>query len=200
MKYIPLLLISILCMACNDTQKKEVEVISDSKSVEHEQTELKDLSRDKYSTLFKDYNCDISIEEIAKLLNVPITDIEMPSKINNGKKCVVRYSRNGTYESNLTWGSVPASKKGNLEALNKALKYKEDGVTILGSDIVIAETEDCFLLRTPVNGRITIRSTNNDGAFQLFYGSRGKRTKEQHEEMKVKMTYLANYLLKKHRK
>jgi hypothetical protein len=200
MKYIALLLISILCMACNDTQKEEVEVISESESVEHEQTELKDLSGDKYSTLFVDYKCDLSIEEIAKLLNVPITDIEMPSNINDGKKCVVRYSRNGTYESNLTWSSVPSSKEGNIEAINKALKYKEEGVTILGSDIVIAETEDCYLLRTPVNGRITISSAKNDGAFQLFYGSKGKRTKEQHEEMKVKMTYLANYLLKKHRK
>jgi hypothetical protein len=187
-------------MACNGKQKKEAKTISDSKSEDKEQTELKDLSTDNYSTLFMDYKCDISIEEIAKLLNVPITDIEMPSNINNGKKCVVRYSRKGIYESNLTWGSVPASKKGTIKAINKALKYKEEGVSILGSDIVIAETEDCYLLRTPVNGRITIRSENNDGAFQIFYGSKGKRTKVQHEEMKVKMTYLANYLLKKHRK
>jgi hypothetical protein len=200
MKYIPLILISILCLACNGTQKEEAKVISDSKSVEQEQTELKDLSTGNYSTLFINYNCDQNIEEIAELLNVPISDIEMPSNINNGENCVVRYSRNGTYESNLRWGSVPATKKGTEEAINRALKYKKDGVSILGSDILMAETKDCYLLRTPVNGRITIRSENNDGAFQLFYGPKGKRTKEQHEEMKVKMTYLANYMLKRHRK
>lgn len=202
MKYIPILIVFGLLMACNNVQKKEAENVSDSKSefLEHEKAETIQLPTDNYSTLLIDYECDMSLEEIAKFLKVPLADLEMPSNINNDKKCVVRYSRNGTYESNLTWGNVPASKQGNKKAITKALKDKEGNVSILGSDIIIAETGDSYLLRTPINGRISIRNANYDSAFQLFYGSKGKRTEEQHEEMKVKITELANYLLKKHRK
>ncbi len=61
MKYIPLILISILCLACNGTQKEEAKVISDSKSVDQDQTELKDTSTGNYPTLFINDKGDLNI-------------------------------------------------------------------------------------------------------------------------------------------
>ena len=199
MKHIPLLLVLSLFIGCNTATKKEVTSTIESKS-ETVEEELNTKVLGDYTSLFTAYQCDIGIEEISKILNVPIADLEMPSHLNNSKNCGLRYSRSGTYESNLTWGIVKATKEGNKKAIAKALKDREENVSVLGSDIIIAETGDCYLLRTPINGRITIRNANYENAFQLFYGSKSRRSKEQHDELKVKMTKLANYLLKKYRK
>jgi len=72
----------------------------------------------------------------------------------------------------------------------------------MGMDIQLAETEDSYIAYQPGQGRILIYNENYDQAFLIRYGLRNAnndRTKEQHEALRLKMTDLANYLLKKHR-
>jgi len=106
-------------------------------------------------------------------------------------------------ESAISWGSYPTSKAQNKKEITGYLERKEEGLKIMGMDIELAATKDCYIAYQPAHGRIIIYNEHYDHAFLFNYGQKNantNRTKEQHEELRLKMTNLANYLLKKHKK
>ena len=202
-KFISLLLIGLL-LACNTTTKKETQNTDDPNPGAIAQKER--LAFADYSTLLIDYECTISISELAKAIDVPDTALSL-SKYPEEGKCnfIIKGFGKNTLggESEISWGSYPTSKAQNKKEIASYLERKEDGLKIMGMDIQLAETNDCYIAYQPAHGRIIIYNEHYDHAFLLTYGQRNantNRTKEQHEALRFKMTTLANYLLKKHRK
>ncbi len=200
MKYLIILLTCGLLLGCNTAAKKEA-TITKEKQEATDNKEAKKVSKvGDYSNLFLNYSCDMTIEEVAQVLELPIADLKMEPALNSSPSCSVRYSPNGTYQTNLSWSMIPsATKAGNKKAIDKELKDKEKGSNPF-TDITLSETGDCYFKCIPMRGRIQIYNEYQDGSFGLIYGNRGNRTEEEHQQMREKMTRLANYLLKKHRK
>lgn len=200
------LLLFCLLTACNENVKKENQSEPETMQVTKEKTETNVMKSGNYSTLLTNFNCDIEISELAGVLKVPESDLSLSDNVRQNK-CA--FSLNGygkntlDGDSRISWSAVPSSKKQNKKEIASYLKRKEEGLKIMGMDIELAETGDCYLAYQPAHGRIIIYNENYDQAFLIHYGFRSAntdRTKKQHEELRLKMTDLANYLLKKHRK
>lgn len=194
------LMLMSLFLACSTSPQTEANPPtsqSESPAMPEETTESKPSA--DYSSLFLNYQCDLTLEEVAEILELPIADLKMEPSLNTGAACIVSYSRNGTYECELSWGKAPSTQSGNKKAIAKALRDKEKGSSPY-TDITLSEAGDCYLQHIPMRGRIQIRNEDQEGSFGLIYGNRGKRSDEQHAEMRAKMTRMANYLLEKHRK
>ncbi len=206
MKNIPLLVLLSLLVACNQKVKKETSSESDSMIVSQEKEVNKSMESGDYITLLTNFNCSMDISELAKVLEVPEADLSIPdTAIPN--KCLFSLKGFGVNVldggSRLLWGPLPSSKSQNKKEISSYLKRKKEGLKIMGMDIVLAKTGDCYLAYQPAHGRLIIYNENYDQAFLINYGRRNAntdRTEEQHEELKLKMTDLANYLIKKHRK
>ncbi|WP_430428176.1 hypothetical protein [Maribacter litoralis] len=195
-----------LLIACNDTPKKQDTSESDSKQVSSEKVESSSNTSGDYSSLYNNDDCDMSIAELAEVLKVPESNLEMLDKIGENK-CSFDLKGFGTNtldgDSRISWRSTPSSKKQNKKEIARYLERKEAGLKIMGMDIQLAETGDCYIAQQPAHGRIIIYNENYDQALLMHYGIKSAntdRTKEQHEELRLKMTDLANYLLQKHRK
>lgn len=199
MKIIYILFTSFFITACSVAPETETTTHSEIKTELAVDKQAPPTPSADYSSLLVDYECDMNKNEIAERLGIPVADLELES-LPGSKKCNYRYLRNGTYESNLNWGAVPSSKEANEKIITKALKDKQDNSAALGNDIVLAATGDCYLKFIPIHGRIHILSENHEGSFQIFYGSKARRTQEQQDEWKAKMTDFANDLLAKHRR
>lgn len=192
------LVLSVL-FACNPTTKKASDSSSTTEVIQKKELTFNTSDSGDYSTLLNNYECDMTSVEIAEVLKVKEGDIKLDLQDFN-TKCYAQLSGYGDTATTLSWGTVPSSKKGNKKAIAEYLKDKKNGEAVMGMDIELAETGDCYLTYQPLHGRMLIYNENYEQAFLLSYGLRGKRTKEQHEELKEKMTDLANYLLKKHQK
>ncbi|WP_157486425.1 hypothetical protein [Maribacter forsetii] len=195
-----------LLIACNDSPKKQDTSEPDSKQVLSEKVESSSNTSGDYSSLYNNDDCDMSIAELAEVLKVPESNLEMLDKIGENK-CSFDLKGFGTNtldgDSRISWRSTPSSKKQNKKEIASYLERKEAGLKIMGMDIELAETGDCYIAQQPAHGRIIIYNENYDQALLMHYGIKSAntdRTKEQHEELRLKMTDLANYLLQKHRK
>jgi len=195
-----------LLIACNDTPKKQDTSEPDSKQVSSEKVESSSNTSGDYSSLYNNDDCDMSIAELAEVLKVPESNLDMVDKIGENK-CSFDLKGFGTNtldgDSRIAWRSTPSSKKQNKKEIASYLERKEAGLKIMGMDIELAETGDSYIAQQPAHGRIIIYNENYDQALLMHYGIKSAntdRTKEQHEELRLKMTDLANYLLQKHRK
>ena len=206
MKHTIAVLFLFLFIACTETPKKQSASESDSVSASSKQEENSSNSLGNYNSLFNNNDCDMSIAELAEVLKVPESNLNKLDKIG-GNKCSFDLKGFGTNtldgDSRISWRSTPSSKKQNKKEIASYLERKEAGLKIMGMDIELAETGDCYIAQQPAHGRIIIYNENYDHAFLIHYGiksANNDRTKEQHEELRLKMTDLANYLLQKHRK
>ncbi len=206
MKKIIVFLALLLSVACNTATKKETQNTDEPQANPTAQKEKTSLASADYSTLLIDYECDMNISELAEVLNVPNTDLSL-SKYPQEGKCnftIKGFGKNTLGDdSSISWGSYPTSKAQNKKEIAGYLERKEEGLKIMGMDIQLAETNDCYIAYQPAHGRIIIYNEHYDHAFLFTYGQKNantNRTKEQHEALRLKMTALANYLLKKHRK
>lgn len=202
-KNIYILFLSLI-FACNTTTQKADKDKVQTKNKKEVTNIIK--SSGNYSSLLEHYECDMESSEVAKILGVSEENVTT-KKYSSNKKCYFNLSGYGSSSSQISWGIVPATKKGNKKRINN---YLNDKKTLsksirkkIGTDFELAETGDCYLSQQSMHGRIIIYNEYYDSAFMLSYGNRNAnnaRTKEQQEELKQKMTDLANYLLKKHRK
>ncbi|WP_405399738.1 hypothetical protein [Maribacter sp. Asnod2-G09] len=206
MKHTIALLFIFLFIACTETPKKQNTSEPDSVSASSKQEENSSNTSGDYNSLFNNNDCDMSIAELAEVLKVPESNLNKLDKIG-GNKCSFDLKGFGTNtldgDSRISWRSTPSSKKQNKKEIASYLERKEAGLKIMGMDIELAETGDCYIAQQPAHGRIIIYNENYDEAFLIHYGIKSantNRTKEQHEELRLKMTDLANYLLQKHRK
>ena len=194
-----------LFIACNENPKKAQISKPDTVQVLSKQVETNTMKSGDYSTLLVDYTCDLGIAEVAKVFNVPESELRIS---DNVRKNACSFDLNGYSENEIrgstqiSWGPVQTSKAQNKKEIKGFLERKEEGVSIMGMDIQLADTGDCYLAYLPVKGRLVIYNENYDKAFIMNYGTKNsyQRTPEKHEELRLKMTDLANYLLKKHRK
>jgi len=200
MKKLMHLILLCLFTACNLSSNKNI------KSTASKANEAKVLKSGDYTTFLNNYTCDIELAEMAEVLDVPLTDLSFSDDTISGK-CTFNlkgFGKNSiSGESRLLWGPAPSSKRQNKKEIAGYLERKKEGQKIMGMDIVLAETGDCYLAYQPAYGMLTIYNENHDHTFIINYGRRSvntDRTKEQHEALKNKMTDLANYLLQKHRK
>ncbi|WP_157483728.1 hypothetical protein [Maribacter hydrothermalis] len=201
------LLFLSLVIACNESPKKEGVSKTDTvQQVSLEKEENNAMTSGDYSSLLTDYKCDMRISEVAEVLKVPESNLSQTDN-SSENKCsfeLIGFGKNTLGgDSHISWSSAPSSKKQNKKEIASYLERKEDGIKIMGMDIELAETGDCYIAQQPAHGRIIIYNENYDHAFLIHYGiksANNNRTKEQHEELRLKMTDLANYLLQKHRK
>lgn len=203
-----------LCMACNTATKKSdsqagnetAATQSGTETVSKKRDDSKPMESGNYSTLLTDYSCDMDIPELAKVLQVSEADLSL-SEYQTPGKCTFNLNGFGKDAfdgtTRLFFGPSPSSKGQNKKEIANYLKDKEEGTQFMGMDIELAETGDCYLAFQPAQGRMIIYNENYDQAFLINYGQKNAntdRTEEQHEALRLKMTDLANHLLKKHRK
>lgn len=210
MKQLFAILIFSLLMACNDNTKKEpTNKSSDSNAKLVKQEESKPMKSGDYSSLLTNFKCEMDMAEVAKVLEVPVTDLSIP-EFPYPKKChfnLKGFGQNSEGDgTNIRWGTVRSSKKRNKKEINNYLKnqkkYAANPKVYQNMSIVLADTKDSYIAHQPTHGRLIIYNENYDNAFMINYDQKGafNRTSEQHEEIKNRMTNLANYLLKKHKK
>lgn len=198
-KLITILVLSLL-LGCNSSTKKVKDADSGAMIAVIDKNERDDSKSGDYSTLLIDYKCAMSAAEIAKVLKVPESNVTMNPRESN-TMCWANLSGFNSTSTELSWGSEPPNGNGNKKAIARHLKNKKNNEAVMGNDIVLAETGDCYLFYQPSHGFMLILHEDYEQAFVLRYGFKENgRTKEQHEELRHKMTDLANYLLKKHRK
>lgn len=201
---IALLFLSLL-IACDEKPKKQEIGKPDTAQVSSKKVEANTIESGDYSTLLSNYKCDIQISELADVLKVPASNLSVSENVSENQ-CSFNlkgFSENNIRkETQILWGPFPSTKKQNKKEIASFLERKEEGLKIRGMDIKLADTGDCYLAFLPSGGSIIIYNENYDNAFRLSYGTKNSymRTPEQHEELRLKMTDLANYLLKKHRK
>lgn len=205
MKHITLLFALVLILGCNSETKKK-DAVTVTTTVISKKSDDKVLPSGDYSSLLNSFSCTIEISELASALQVSEADLSLSDYIPKGK-CAFHLSgfgkNNFGEESTISWGPFSNSKAQNKKEIESYLKRKKEGLKIMGMDIELAETGDCYIAYQPGHGRILIYNQNYDSAFVFQYGRRSannNRTEEQHEALRLKMTNLANYLLKKHRK
>ncbi|MBT8185568.1 MAG: hypothetical protein KJN76_12060 [Eudoraea sp.] len=197
-------LIGFLLLACGTDEKKEN---SEGKEVDAKVAPVSEaMPSADYSTLLLEYSCDMDIAETAKVLGVSEVDLAIPDYATPDK-CY--YNLKGFGESvlgdgsSLMWGPLPSSKRQNKKEIAGYLEREKKNQNFMGMGIELAETGDCYLAYQPAQGRLIIYNEHYDQAFLINYGQKNAntdRTEEQHEALRKKMTDLANYLLKKHRK
>ena len=197
-----------LVFACNTSSKKKApdNAGSELKTNTVEQPVMEERDSGDYSSLYVNYECTSTVSEIAEILDVPENDLTRSDYQQEGKCSfdVKGFGINTLGNSSaISWGPFPTTKAQNKKEIASYLKRKKEGLKIMGMDIELADTGDCYLAYQPGHGRLIIYNENYDHAFFISYGRRSAnndRTEEQHEALKPKMTDLANYLLKKHRK
>jgi hypothetical protein len=185
----------------NQTQKeKNVKVTTSNSKQENSIFNIKQSS--DYSSLFNQKNdiC-LTISDVAKATNLPISSINEGEKFNklycyfdiklpNGS--LMKYSYTAT-----EYGKNYDMKK-ELEDLEKDKAYKKKH---LGMFTEISETGDTYLVHNRLRGELRIMNPNYDYIILTKYASvQEKLTKEQKNLRDQYATKIANYLLQKHKK
>lgn len=190
-------------ISCGETTEQKKDQTTDTGKAATTATE-KPLPRADYSSLLLNYECDMDAAELAKVFNIPETDVRIPEFTQAGI-CnfeIKGFGENAQGGTILSWGATPFSKADSKKEIQSALKDKENNESMFGMDIERSETGNCYIRIMPHIGRVNIYNENYDGAFYFTYSQAGiyKRTAEQHAALGAKTMALANYLLKKHRK
>ena len=202
-KIAALVLIVSFFFSCGEAPEKKNDQISNTKEKPQSSEPVKATPSADYSSLLLNYECDMTAAEVAQVLNIPEADVSLiETKLPRCDFEIRGFGKNSLGGTAMIWGAESFSKADSKKEIESALKEKENNESILGMDIELSETGDCYIRILPHVGRVLIYNENYDAAFYFDYSQRGiyKRTKEQHEELTKKTVALANYLLKKHRK
>ncbi|MGB5437987.1 MAG: hypothetical protein WBM98_18985 [Maribacter sp.] len=201
-KTITLVLFSLL-FACGENNQKKHD--ADNGKTKSKATETATtLPSSDYSSLLLNYECDMTAAEVAKVFNIPESDV-IPIETNMPNRCdfeIKGFGQNAAGGTAMRWGMAPFSKADSKKEIQSRLKDKENNESIFGMDIELSETGDCYITITPHIGGVDILNENYDGAFYFKYSQPAiyKRTAEQHAALTEKTIALANYLLKKHKR
>jgi len=203
-KLVSIILLLGVLISCGETkEKKNDQKTSQDKTQPAEVS--KTLPSADYSSLLVNYECDVTVAEVAKIFNLPETDVSIPEFTQAGKCSfeIKGFGKNALGGTIMTWGATPFSKADSKKEIQGFLKDQENDESMFGMGIDLAETGDCYIARTPHVGRVVIYNENYDHAFYFEYSQKGiykGRNDEQHAKLGEKTIALANYLLKKHKK
>ncbi len=191
-------------ISCGETKEKKNDQNTSQDKPQVVETN-KTLSSADYSSLLINYECDMTVAEVAKIYNIPETDVSVPEFTQAGICSfeIKGFGKNALGGTILTWGATPFSKADSKKEIQGFLKDQENNESMFGMGIELSETGDCYIARTPHVGRVIIYNENYDHAFYFQYSQKGiykDRTDEQHAKLGEKTIALANYLLKKHKK
>ena len=204
-KLVSSILILGLIISCGETkEKKNDQNTSQDKSQPAEAS--KTLPSADYSSLLVNYDCGMTVAEVANALNITDSDVSMPKPHRPGQ-CNFRikgFGQNGLGDDTaIVWSLEELGKAQVNKEIKSYLDDQANNESALGMGIGLAETGDSYIVKRPMNGQVVIMNANYDNWLVLSYSpkhSYKSRTQEQHDALVEKMIALANYLLKKHKK
>ncbi|MBC3847272.1 hypothetical protein H8K90_12820 [Winogradskyella echinorum] len=202
-----IILIGICLMVSCKPETKENNSTTAKNETKQEVATTQKQSAD-YSSLFNNYSCDVSIAVLAKILKIPVSDIRVLES-NSLNECFFKIKGFGEGHDNtgttLRFMPVPSSKEQIKKEIANLLKDKAElpsGV-LMGRDILLADTGDCYIALQPRRGMVSILNENYNSFIVITYQTKASvqgRTEEQHDLLKLKAIDLANYLVKTHKK
>ncbi|WP_179019769.1 hypothetical protein [Winogradskyella forsetii] len=203
--YLTLIAIFLL-VACKSETKENNSITAENKT-KKDNAKSSNSSAD-YSSLFYDYNCDVSSADLAKILQIPASDISAQTS-ESPNECLFKIKGfgEGHDDTGTTWRlmSVPSSKGQSKKDIAKLLKDKAElpsGI-LMGRDIVLADAGDCYIASQPKRGKVRLLNENYDSFIVITYQTKGSvkgRTEAQHDQLNLKAKDLANYLVATHKK
>lgn len=205
MKKLPYIaLVFAVLLSCGETAEKKTDQNTEQASSKKEESG-KVLPSADYSSLLTNYECDMTATDVAKIFDLPETDVSIPEFTQAGKCSfeIKGFGKNALGGTIMTWGATPFSKADSKKEIQGFLKDQENNESMLGMGMELSETGDCYIARMPHVGRVIIYNENYDHAFFFQYSQKGiykGRTDEQHAKLGEKTIALANYLLEKHKK
>lgn len=125
------------------------EINETSKNKPKKEVVTQSHSNTNYSNLFDACTCDISITELAKTLHIPASDITL-SENPSAEHCAFLSKGFGQgyddTDTGLNFGPSFNTKKNNKKVITNHLKEKKEMPNgIAGSDILLADADDCYL-------------------------------------------------------
>ncbi|WP_225034618.1 hypothetical protein [Winogradskyella sp. SM1960] len=199
----------VLLVACKSETNKNTTSTSEAIEVaQKKEIEPYNTSSADYSSLFNNYTCDVTVAELAKVLQIPDSDISAQTS-KSPNECLFKIKGFGEGHDNtgttLRLMSVPSSKGQSKKEIANLLKDKAElpsGI-LMGRDIVLADAGDCYIASQPRRGTVRILNENYDSFIVMTYQTKASvqgRTEEQHDELKIMSNDLANYLVTTHKK
>ena len=191
-----ILLLGVL-ISCGETkEKKNDQNTSQDKSQPAEAS--KTLPSADYSSLLVNYECDMTIAEVANALNIPDSDVSMPKPHRPGQ-CNFRIKGFGQNalgdDTPIIWyleelGKAQVNKEIKsylddqannesvvemviIDKVNKEIKDnlgdQANNENVLGMGIDLSETGDSYIARQAVRGTVVIMNANYDHWLVLSY-------------------------------
>ena len=215
MKPIFIILVALsLILSCGEAQTKTQQ--NETQGSNEVASEGDVLPSADYSSLLQNYACDMDMAEVARAMGVPESSIGIPDYAKKPGfdaegRCIFYIKGFGEIRgeegSSISWssnvGMTLAEIQSNIETYQKNQKEMPENLQkMTGMSIELAETGDTYLAFQKKHGRMLILNANYGGMVLSFgtVNANTNRTPEQQEALIGKMTQLANYLLKKHRK
>ena len=194
-----------LLFACDEATKKKNDKKTNKENPVKEETNTT-LSSGDYSTLLIKYECNMNTADVARIFNVPETDVSI-TKYQKPGRCafsIKGFGENGLgKETTVEWFLEEVGKAQVNKEINTYLDDQANNESVLGMGILLSETGDSYITKQPMHGRVVIMNGNYDSWLFMGYSPKHmykSRTQEQHDALGEKMIGLANYLLKKHKK
>ncbi|WP_178988193.1 hypothetical protein [Winogradskyella schleiferi] len=196
----------VLLVACESETKKNSSTTAKNET-KQEIAKSSNSSAD-YSSLFYNYTCDVSCTDLAKILQIPASDISAQTS-ESPNECFFKIKGFGEGHDDtgtaLRLMSVPSSKGQSKKDIANLLKDKAElpsGI-LKGRDITLADAGDCNIIIQPRRGTVRILNENYDNFFVITYQTKVSvlgRNEEQHEALTKKVKNLANYLVTTYKK
>lgn len=204
-KVATLVLVCTLLLACKDTPKNKENQTNTSKD-NKDVSESKPMPSADYSSLFNNYECDLTPAEVAKAMDIPETNVSM-AKYQRSGACAFSIKGFGQNtlgdDTAIQWFLENVGKAQVKKEIQSYLTDQANNKSVLGMGIELSETGDTYIAKIPMSGRIVIMNENYDSWLFFNYSQKGmykSRTEDQHAALEEKTIALANYLLKKNKK
>ena len=203
-KLAALILIGSFLISCGETKKNESK--KEDQEVSKKETTSEALPSADYSSLLTNYECNISISEVATALNISEAYVSL-AKYQQPGRCAFNIKGFGQNplgdDTILEWFLEDVGKAQVAKEIKSYLDDQANNEEVLGMGIQLAETGDSYITKNPMYGRVAIMNANYDSWLYMSYAPKHMyktRTPEQHTALGEKTIALANYLLKKHKK
>jgi hypothetical protein len=195
-KLVSSILFLALFISCGETKKNEAQ--KETKEVSKKETTSEALPSADYSSLLVNYECDMDVAEVAKVLNIPETDVSL-AKYQRPGGCsfnVKGFGQNGLGDDTaIIWyleelGKAQVNKEiqsylddqannesvlemAIIDKVNKEIKdnlgEQANNENVLGMRIDLSETGDSYIVKRSANGQIVIMNANYDHWLVLSY-------------------------------
>ncbi|MGB5169958.1 hypothetical protein [Eudoraea sp.] len=202
-KLVSTILLIVLFISCGETKEKKT---NQNTSQDKTEESTEDLSSADYNSLLINYECDMTVTEVAGVLNLSETAVVLADYQSPGKCsfAIEGFGKNPLGDDTVViWFLEELGKAQVSKEIKSYLDEQANNEEVLSMDIELSETGDSYIVKRPANGQVVIMNGNYDHWLVLSYSpkhSYKSRTTEQHAELGAKMVDLANYLLKKHKK